>query len=118
MLIKLNFQVFCVRWFDTLCFEASSLIVYNGHISERIKQKRSCRQGDPLSPYIFVIAMSALLERIKQNKRISGERIGDLEFKLSAYADDTLGETQLRRPVLRNFLICCNLLKLWFDLCF
>ena len=34
--------------------------------------------------------MSALLERIKQNRRISGVKVGDFEFKLSAYADDTL----------------------------
>ena len=34
--------------------------------------------------------MSALLEKIKQNRHINGVKIGDLEFKLSAYADDTL----------------------------
>ena len=90
ILRKLHFPQSCIQWFDTLCFEAASLIVYNGHISKRIRLERSCRQGDPLSPYIFVLVMSALLERIKQNRRISGVKVGDIEFKLSAYADDTL----------------------------
>ena len=90
MLRKLHFPDFCIRWFDTLCFEAASVIVYNGHISKRIPLERSCRQGDPLSPYIFVIVMGALLERIKENPKIAGVKLGNLEFKLSAYADDTL----------------------------
>ena len=34
--------------------------------------------------------MGALLEKIKQNKLIGGVKVGDYEFKLSAYADDTL----------------------------
>ena len=90
MLKKLNFPAFCIRWFDTLSSEAASLIVYNGHISKRIKLGRSCRQGDPLSPYIFVIVMNTLLQRIKQNRNISGVRVGDLEIKMSAYADDVM----------------------------
>ena len=57
MLQKLHFPVFCIRWFDTLYFEAASLIVYNGHISNRIKLERSCRQGDPLSPYTELTKM-------------------------------------------------------------
>ena len=90
LLRKQNFPEFFIHWFDTLCFEASSFIVYNGHISERIRLERSCRQGDPLSPYIFLVVMDALLEKIKQNKLIGGVKVGNFEFKLSAYADDTL----------------------------
>ena len=87
---NLHFPEFFIRWFDTLCSEAASLIIYNGHISKRIRLERSCRQGDPLSPYIFVVVMGALLERSKQNRLVHGVKIGDIEFKLSAYADDTL----------------------------
>ena len=40
ILRKLHFPQFCIQWFDTLCFEAASLIVYNGHISKRIRLER------------------------------------------------------------------------------
>ena len=64
--------------------------MYNGHISEQIKLKRSCRQGDPFSPYIFLIVIEALLRKIKQNDSIKGIQIDNVEYKISAYADDTL----------------------------
>ena len=39
---------------------------------------------------MFLVVMGALLEKIKQNKLIGGVKVGEFEFKLSAYADDTL----------------------------
>ena len=98
ILRKLHFPQFCIQWFDTLCFEAASLIVYNGHISKRIRLERSCRQGDPLSPYIFVLVMSALLERIKQNRRISGVKVGDFEFKGRVSPSEIGSQTFSSRP--------------------
>ena len=67
-----------------------SRLVYNGHISEKITLERSCRQGDPLSPYIFLLVIECALESLRQNENIKGVRIGSVEYKLSAYADDVL----------------------------
>jgi len=52
--------------------------------------ERGVRQGDLLSPYLFVIAVETLAIAIKQNSDIKGIFIGDeQETKLLQYADGT-----------------------------
>ena len=79
-----------IQWFLTLYNESFSRLTYNGHISEPIPLSRSARQGDPISGYLFIIALEHLLDRIRANENIKGIKIGTTEVKLSAYADDVL----------------------------
>ena len=51
--------------------------------------ERGCRQGDPLSPYIFLLCAEILSLMLKENKDIKGIKIGNIEYKLSQFADDT-----------------------------
>ena len=52
--------------------------------------QRGCRQGDPISPYIFfLLCVEILAILIKNNENIKGIRVGDKEFVISQYADDT-----------------------------
>ena len=46
------------------------------------------RQGDPLSPYLFVAAVEILAIAIRSDSNIRGVKIGDEETKILAYADD------------------------------
>ena len=50
---------------------------------------RGCRQGDPISTYLFVICAEILAAKIRSNKNIKGIKINNTEIKLSQYADDT-----------------------------
>ena len=47
------------------------------------------RQGDPLSPYLFVVAVETLSSTIRQNPEIIGIKIGGEETKLLQYGEDT-----------------------------
>ena len=49
-----------------------SYILQNGHISEKVLLHRGCRQGDPVSPYIFVLAAEIMTMAIREDKKIVG----------------------------------------------
>ena len=90
-LAKFNFGPSLLQWIHTLYRGASSCIINNGVTSEYFSLKRGVRQGDPLSPYLFVIAVELLACKIRQNKDIKGVCVNNTEAKLLQYADDTSG---------------------------
>ena len=84
-----NFGNSLKSWISVLYNDISSMVIQNGFLSESFPIKRGCRQGDPPSPYIFLLCAEVLSLLIKQNDYIKGIKIGELELKLSQYADDT-----------------------------
>ena len=58
-------------------------------MSESFRIRCGCRQGDPLSPYLFIIYTEFSAIKIRQNSKIKGTKIHNTEFKISQYADDT-----------------------------
>ena len=77
----------------TLQFTTTSLgkmvNVNNGLSSEYFYLTRGVRQGDPLSPYLFLLAVEILAIAVRDNAEIKGISIEQQETKLLQYADDT-----------------------------
>ena len=59
-----------------------------GHSTGYFDIKRGVRQGGPLSPYLFLLAMEILAHNVRQDNSIKGFRFGDYEIKQILYADD------------------------------
>ena len=51
---------------------AESYIIQNGYMSESFTLKRGCRQGDPMSPYIFILYAEILEKMIRKSEDIKG----------------------------------------------
>ena len=88
---KFNFGPSFKHWVKTFYTDISSSVINNGHTSRYFALKRGVRQGDPLSPYLFILAGEILSNAIRQNKEIKGININDKEIKILQYADDTSG---------------------------
>ena len=57
---------------------------------EAFPLKFGTRQGCPLSPFLFNIALEVLARAIRQEKEIKGIQLGKKEVKLSLFADDMI----------------------------
>ena len=101
----LNFGNKSISWVKSLQIDSSSKILQNGNLSGKIKLGRGCRQGDPVSPYLFVIAAEVLAEAIRSNKNIEGIKIYKKEHKISLYADDTTLITKANVSSIRNCML-------------
>ena len=67
-----------VRWVETFYSNISSSIINNGSFSANFELSRGVRQGDPLSPYLFLIAIETLAAAIRTSTDIKGIKF-DLE---------------------------------------
>ena len=84
-----NFGCDVLRWAKLFYKNIQSCIMNNGMISKPFQLERGVRQGDPLSPYLIILAVETLAIVIGQNPAIKGIAIGKEETKLLQYADDT-----------------------------
>ena len=84
-----NFSESLIRWISVFYKNISSAVIQSGFLSDFFAVQRGCRQGDPLSPYIFILCAEVLSLMIKSNKDIKGININGMENNLTQFADDT-----------------------------
>lgn len=81
------------RWISTLLSSATSSILVNGQPGRQIAHRRGVRQGDSLSPLLFIIAMetfSRLITTVRQQGVLRSLRRDGISFQCSIYADDVI----------------------------
>ena len=77
-----------IKWISVFYSNTSSCVTNNDFSTPLFKVERAVRQGDPLSPYLFIIALELLLIKIRNDPNIKGIKIDNVEEKLTAFADD------------------------------
>jgi len=81
-------------WVSNLLSSGTSKVLLNGNPGKIIHCKRGVRQGDPLSPLLFVLAADLLQSILNKAKQIGLLRLplplSCEDFPVIQYADDTL----------------------------
>ena len=92
------------RYIEWVYREATTVLEFGGEKSEVIKLGRGVRQGDPLSPILFNLALDLVLSSLPEELgfEIGGERVNYL-----SYADDTVlvAKTELGIESLTNSFV-------------
>ena len=78
------------KWIETLYSDPLAEVSINYLISSPFKLSRGTRQGCPLSPMLFVLAMEPFAIAVRSHPSISGIKVSDTEHRIIMYADDTL----------------------------
>ena len=85
---KFNFGPSFIAWITTFYSDISSSVMNNGFATQPFKLSRGVRQGDPLSPYLFILVLETLAVNIRNDIKIGGIKIDNQELKLVIFADD------------------------------
>ncbi|KAG7579838.1 Ribonuclease H domain [Arabidopsis thaliana x Arabidopsis arenosa] len=106
-----------VHWILQCVCGPSMNVLWNGEKTEAFKPSRGLRQGDPLSPYLFVMCMERLCHQIefsvaaKEWKPISlscgGPKLSHICFAddLILFAEASVAQIRIIRRVLERFCI-------------
>lgn len=95
MLENLNFPTKWVLWMKECISTANANVLVNGSPSGEFELQRGLRQGDPLSPFLFLVAaegLNLLVKRAVTRKMLQAAHIGRDNVQVShvQYADDTM----------------------------
>ena len=80
-----------IKWIKILNTDRLACVKNGGHVSSLFSMSSGVRQGCPISPQLFIIAVEIMAQKILQDNNIKGLNPynGSKSMKVSQYADDT-----------------------------
>ena len=106
LLKRLGFGPDFCRWINTFYAGANMRIILNGWLTKPIWLHRGVRQGDSLSPLLYVICVEVLACQIRSTKGIRSFLLPGARgncFKVRQYADDTTSFVKDYRSLVNLF---------------
>ena len=76
-------------WINLFNKGINAAVTQCGFLSNFFPINRGCRQGDPVSSYIFILCAEILSIMIKGYENIKGINIKNIQYLISQFADDT-----------------------------
>ena len=90
VLNKFCFPEYIVSWVKIVYNDKNqACVLNNGWKSDFFNIQRGVKQGDPLSPLLYIICGEILTNAIKHYKAIRGIDMNGFNSKILQYADDT-----------------------------
>ena len=86
---EFDFPQTIIEWVSMMQLNSASRVSQSGWMSDSFVLQRGCKQGDPISPYIFVLCAEFLSQAILNSPDIVGYNIKGHEEKMTQFADDT-----------------------------
>ncbi|XP_078150757.1 uncharacterized protein LOC144546100 [Carex rostrata] len=88
---NLGFQDNWITWVKNAVLQGSSQVLINGLLGKRINLKRGVRQGDSLSPSLFIMAMDFFARYLQKLTQLGAIRLPFPDMRpCLLYADDAL----------------------------
>ena len=79
---------FLIDWIKICYADPICRVTDNNWLSNAFTVRRGVRQGDPLSPPMFILAIKSLAESLRRSDSYTGILLGDKRLKISLFADD------------------------------
>jgi len=93
---KMAFPVLWQKWIKECVSTATASVLVNGSPSDEFKLERGLREGDPLSPFLYLLAaegLNIMMSAMVTNNLFVGYKVGTNNPMVVSYlqfADDTL----------------------------
>ena len=79
-----------INWIKTLCKKSKCRVINNNYLNHLFDIEKGVRQGDSLSPTIFVLCIEYLSVMLRQSKDYQGFEIEHHCFKIQLFADNAV----------------------------